>query len=83
MIPKKPDWKDAPEWANWLAQDEDGEWPWFEEEPTSCEDDGFFGGLWWGPVGKSKYEVAVHTPMGAFHIENWRETLERRPEAAQ
>lgn len=29
----KPDWKDAPEWANYLAQDEDGDWYWFEKEP--------------------------------------------------
>lgn len=30
----KPDWKDAPEWANWLAMNDDGEWYWFEEKPT-------------------------------------------------
>lgn len=24
----KPDWKDAPEWANWLAQDGEGQWIW-------------------------------------------------------
>lgn len=29
----KPDWKDAPEWAKWLAMDEDGEWFWFENKP--------------------------------------------------
>jgi hypothetical protein len=29
----KPDWKDAPDWANYLAQDFDGEWHWFEERP--------------------------------------------------
>jgi len=28
-----PSWKDAPEWANWLAQDEDGSWWWFEVKP--------------------------------------------------
>lgn len=30
----KPDWKDAPEWANWLAMDEDGYWYWYELEPS-------------------------------------------------
>jgi len=25
----KPDWKDAPEWANYLAKDENSEWWWF------------------------------------------------------
>ena len=29
----KPDWKNAPEWANWLAMDSDGSWYWFAEEP--------------------------------------------------
>ncbi len=29
----KPDWKDAPEWAQWLAVDPDGSWFWFEKEP--------------------------------------------------
>jgi hypothetical protein len=29
----KPDWKDAPKWAQWLAMDSDGEWWWFEEKP--------------------------------------------------
>ena len=28
----KPDWKDAPEWANWLAMDDCG-WAWFEFRP--------------------------------------------------
>jgi hypothetical protein len=29
----KPDWKDAPEWANWLAMDEDGDWYWYSSAP--------------------------------------------------
>lgn len=29
----KPEWKDAPLWAMYLAQDADGEWYWFECEP--------------------------------------------------
>ncbi|QRI46348.1 hypothetical protein [Xanthomonas phage X2] len=29
----KPDWKDAPEWARYLAMDLDGRWCWFEHEP--------------------------------------------------
>lgn len=34
----KPDWKDAPEWAKWLAMDADGHWYWFEGEPKLRED---------------------------------------------
>lgn len=29
----KPDWKDSPEWANWVAMDDDGEWYWHEKDP--------------------------------------------------
>ena len=29
----KPSWEDAPEWAQWLAMDDDGEWYWYEEKP--------------------------------------------------
>ena len=29
----KPDWKDAPEWARYLAMDSTGYWFWFEEKP--------------------------------------------------
>ena len=28
-----PDWKDAPEWAQWLAMEAGGGWYWFENEP--------------------------------------------------
>lgn len=30
----KPDWKDAPKWANWVALNASGEWAWFEFEPV-------------------------------------------------
>lgn len=30
----KPDWKDAPEWAQWLSMDGDGLWSWWEILPT-------------------------------------------------
>ncbi|CAA2366816.1 hypothetical protein [Xanthomonas phage Olaya] len=30
----KPDWKDAPEWARWMARDADGEWRVFENQPS-------------------------------------------------
>lgn len=32
----KPDWKDAPEWANYLALDSDGYY-WFEFQPVIYE----------------------------------------------
>jgi len=30
----KPSWEDAPEWANWLALDDFGEWWLFENKPS-------------------------------------------------
>lgn len=29
----KPEWKTAPDWAKWLAQDSDGCWSWYSEKP--------------------------------------------------
>ena len=29
----RPDWNDAPEWANFVAQDHDNTWWWYEKEP--------------------------------------------------
>jgi hypothetical protein len=34
MILNRIDWENAPEWANWLAQDHDGGWWWFENKPS-------------------------------------------------
>lgn len=33
----KPDWKDAPEWANWLGQDVFGAWYWLEDVQPEVE----------------------------------------------
>jgi hypothetical protein len=38
----KPDWKDAPDWANWLAMDEDFIWWWYAKAPVF----GSESGLW-------------------------------------
>jgi len=37
----KPDWKDAPDWAEWLSCDMDG-WTWFERKPYFSEDEEVF-----------------------------------------
>lgn len=60
----KPDWKDAPSWANWMAMDEDGQWFWFENKPV--RDDG----CWW-QIGK--YESAC------VYSYAWKESVEARP----
>jgi hypothetical protein len=66
----KPDWKDAPDWAQYLAQDNNDGWWWFEKEPDKSKDVEAwdicipFGG---------KYQKAAYNT-------NWLETLESRPE---
>jgi len=30
---QKPNWNDAPEWANWLALNDIEKWTWFEDKP--------------------------------------------------
>ena len=63
----KPDWKDAPEWANWLAMDGDRMWYWYEDEPCIRNIDD----TWIAQ--KGKYE-AVH-----FNIPNPHDSLDARP----
>jgi len=43
-----PDWNDAPEWANYVAMDDDGEWYWYENEPT------FSFGTWHSYYGRNQ-----------------------------
>lgn len=54
----KPDWKDAPEWANWLAMDSSGKWYWWEYEPE------FTGEEW---VGGGEYDIASSIIDDAFN----------------
>ena len=69
----KPDWKDAPEWANWLACDSDGTWTWYKNKPKI---------LWtfWVPEMNDcllKIAKKSRAKKGAF----WETTLEERPKA--
>ena len=69
-LQNKPSWDDAPEWANWLAQDEDGEWWFFSAKPKvqsvsfdeQCSD-----------------IIAGYAKKGET-LGDWRDTLEKRPE---
>lgn len=62
----KPDWKDAPEWANYLAMDNDCEWYWFESEPAWM-----LAGYWQSNGGR--FSCAAQAGEAAVH------TKERRP----
>lgn len=67
LVVDKPNWRDAPSWARWLAQDESGVWSWFEHEPEPI-----YSGMMWD---SSRGSIAVaHRVTKGFD-----ETLEARP----
>jgi len=66
----KPDWKDAPEWANYLCQEKDGEWVWFAKHPTPSDRWNYW------EAGATRSEYA--RPQ-AVENDDWKNTLERRP----
>lgn len=68
----KPDWKDAPEWAQWLGLESDGTWYWHEMKPE-LEIDGKFG--LWGSDGKFK--------EAELDVSGWQTSLEPRPAPVQ
>lgn len=59
----KPDWKDAPEWARWLAMDADGTWYWYEFEPERYA-------IFWDCLEGRREEAEK---------DHWKETLRSRP----
>jgi hypothetical protein len=66
----KPDWKDAPDWAQWLAQDGGGRWYWYDGKPKAIGEE--FGMPESG--GKALYQFKYGEVIG-----DWRDTLEQRP----
>lgn len=78
-LQNKPSWKDAPEWAEWLAQDDDGEWKWLGSNPSKYID------------GWTANKLSCCKKVGAYGaviekgtiLGDWRDTLEKRPEQAE
>ena len=68
-LQNKPSWKDAPEWGEWLAQDEDGEWKWLAGLPGEYVDG-------WTAV-------KIKGCCKGSALGDWRGTLEKRPEQAE
>lgn len=64
----KPDWKDAPEWAQWLARDSNGLWYWYEMEPYVVDD----LETWDNQAGLFLQALPVK-------VSGWETTLEQRP----
>ena len=67
---KAPDWADAPEGFNWLAQDADGKWYWYKTEPIL----GVGGGIW-----KSNSRNQQFAADGDPN-DDWLDTMQVRPD---
>ena len=52
----RPQWKDAPKWAKWLALDDCGQWRWYEKKPLIIWNS-FYGH--WENAGKGPMDCAV------------------------
>lgn len=64
----KPDWTKAPTWAQFLAQDRNGKWFWYEARPTNAPEDA------WLAYGGSRVAFAS---LGSING-SWWKTLELR-----
>jgi hypothetical protein len=60
----KLDWKDAPEWARYLAMDASGWWYWYEQEPAAY---------------RYRFIPEDGQSIPALEDQSWRDTLEKRP----
>lgn len=67
---KVPEWSRAPLWAQWLAQDANGDWYWFDyQQPQIGEN----YGQW-----ETDGEDVIRASAGAINP-NWKSTLQKRP----
>lgn len=65
-LQNKPGWDKAEDWAEWLAQDEDGEWKWLAGLPGKYVD------------GWTAVKIKGHCK--GLALGDWRDTLEKRPD---
>jgi hypothetical protein len=72
----KPNWENAPEWAQWLAQDADGQWCWFRHKPLKESEPAMWNNnLSLSVKGQPQWQRASKQSSSV----NWRRTLEERP----
>lgn len=71
----KPDWKDAPEKAKWLAMDECGKWYWHFKKPTLSLTR--FGYYW--ESGERSHAPVDHTNTLEKRPVSYTCTLKKRP----
>lgn len=65
----KPDWEDAPAWAQWRAQCKDGYWIWFRSKPRLVKRYGY-----WTSTNPTRLIAGFEDPTP-----DWTNTLEERP----
>lgn len=68
-----PNWNSAPEWAQYVAQDPDGTWLWFEFKPEARDLSG------WVNTSVAYMAEVVHDMYYDKNVGNWRNTLQKRP----
>lgn len=68
-----PPWSEAPPWATYMAQDEDGSWYWYELKPRTYDKE-----QQW--LEGSENGLVLCALKGNIKTPNWRDTLQKRPE---
>lgn len=71
-LQEKPSWAHAPEWAEYMAQSPNGHWEFFAVKPRA-------EGWWRHPIGERS--SANNASIRGVILGDWRDTLEKRPEA--
>ncbi len=69
MTNNKPDWKDVPNWVTYMAQDQNGKWWGYNNEPHDGEK------RW--DCDTDNYRLIKIRFTGVY--QSWRKTLEERP----
>jgi hypothetical protein len=63
----KPEWKDAPNYAEYLAQNYDGSWYWYSRKPINRNQ-------------KWEKQISSHeSSEPSIKIKDWKNTIESRP----
>ena len=65
----KPDWNNAPEWAQWVAMDVNGHWYWYRIEPD-CD---------WTHCWSTELRKDLESAECFGGSPDWKKSLERRP----
>lgn len=73
-LPGVPEWSEAPEWAEWLAMDNNGEWYWYERQISADDMRGTwdYGSSLSGAIRSAAYSSDDGRP-------DWRSSLQPRP----